>query len=33
MPSDLGLLLRRPWTLVTYMFAHYGLLNRMCNRP
>lgn len=31
MPSDLGLLLRRPWTLVTYMFAHYGLLHILFN--
>ena len=31
MPSNLGLLLRRPWTLVTYMFAHYGLLHILFN--
>ena len=31
LPSDLGLLLRRPWTLVTYMFAHYGLLHILFN--
>ena len=27
LPSDLWLLLKRPWTLVTYMFTHYGLLH------
>lgn len=31
LPSDLGLLLRRPWTLVTYMFTHYGLLHILFN--
>jgi len=31
MPTDLWLLLRRPWTLVTYMFAHYGLLHILFN--
>ena len=31
LPSDLGLLLRRPWTLVTYMFAHYGMLHILFN--
>ncbi len=31
LPSDLSLLLRRPWTLVTYMFAHYGLLHILFN--
>lgn len=30
-PSDLWLLLKRPWTLVTYMFAHYGLLHILFN--
>ena len=30
-PSDLGLLLRRPWTLLTYMFAHYGFLHILFN--
>ena len=27
MPGNLGMLLRRPWTLVTYMFAHFNLLH------
>ena len=31
LPCDLWLLLRRPWTLVTYMFAHYGLLHILFN--
>ena len=31
LPSDLSLLLRRPWTLVTYMFAHYHLLHLLFN--
>ena len=31
MPSNLWLLLKRPWTLVTYMFAHYGLLHILFN--
>ena len=31
MPSDPHLLLRRPWTLVTYMFAHYNLLHILFN--
>ena len=31
LPSDLWLLLRRPWTLVTYMFAHYALLHILFN--
>ena len=30
-PSDLGLLLRRPWTLLTYMFVHYGFLHILFN--
>ena len=30
-PSDLGLLLHRPWTLITYMFSHYGLLHILFN--
>ena len=31
LPSGLWLLLRRPWTLVTYMFVHYGLLHILFN--
>lgn len=31
LPANLGLLLRRPWTLVTYMFAHYSLLHILFN--
>jgi membrane associated rhomboid family serine protease len=31
LPSDLMTLLRRPWTLVTYMFSHYGLLHILFN--
>ncbi len=31
LPSDLWLLLRRPWTLVTYMFAHYNLWHILFN--
>ena len=31
LPSDLGLLLQRPWTLITYMFAHYGFLHILFN--
>ena len=31
LPSDPWLLLRRPWTLVTYMFTHYGLLHILFN--
>ena len=30
-PSDLWLLLRRPWTLLTYMFAHYSFLHILFN--
>ena len=31
LPSDPLLLLRRPWTVLTYMFAHYGLLHILFN--
>ena len=31
LPSDLGMLLHRPWTLSTYMFAHYGFLHILFN--
>ena len=31
LPSDLTLLAHRPWTLVTYMFAHFGLLHILFN--
>lgn len=30
-PSDLWLLLKRPWTLVTYMFSHYAFLHILFN--
>jgi membrane associated rhomboid family serine protease len=30
-PSDLGMLLRRPWTPVTYMFLHTGFLHLLFN--
>ena len=31
MPSDLWQLLHRPWTIITYMFSHYGLLHILFN--
>ena len=31
LPSNLLLLVRRPWTLVTYMFAHLGFLHILFN--
>ena len=31
LPGDLRLLLHRPWTLVTYMFAHINLLHILFN--
>ena len=31
LPSDLMTLFRRPWTLVTYMFSHYGLFHILFN--
>ena len=31
MPGNLWLLLRRPWTVVTYMFAHYDVLHIVFN--
>ena len=31
LPSNIGALIRRPWTLITYMFAHYGLLHILFN--
>ena len=31
LPSNLWLLLKRPWTLVTYMFAHYSMLHILFN--
>ena len=31
LPSSLSLLIRRPWTLVTYMFTHYGLWHILFN--
>jgi membrane associated rhomboid family serine protease len=30
-PSDLGMLLRRPWTPITYMFLHEGFLHLLFN--
>ena len=31
MPGDLSLLIRRPWTIITYMFVHYGLFHILFN--
>ena len=31
MPSDFWLLLKRPWTMLTYMFVHTGLLHILFN--
>lgn len=31
MPSDMWMLLKRPWTLLTYMFAHADLLHILFN--
>ncbi|MDR1499847.1 MAG: rhomboid family intramembrane serine protease [Tannerellaceae bacterium] len=31
MPSGLGMLLHRPWTLITYMFTHYDFLHIIFN--
>lgn len=31
LPADLSLLLRRPWTIITYMFSHYGVLHILFN--
>ena len=31
LPADLWLLLRRPWTIITYMFSHYGVLHILFN--
>ncbi|QZT35606.1 rhomboid family intramembrane serine protease [Halosquirtibacter xylanolyticus] len=31
LPNDLGLLLYRPWTLVTYMFVHYSFFHILSN--
>ena len=30
-PSDVDLMLKQPWTLVTYMFAHYDVLHILFN--
>ncbi len=30
-PSDLGMLVRRPWTPITYMFLHEGFLHLLFN--
>lgn len=31
LPSNLSQLIRRPWTLLTYMFSHYGLMHILFN--
>ena len=31
LPSNLSLLIRKPWTLLTYMFTHYGLMHILFN--
>jgi membrane associated rhomboid family serine protease len=31
LPGNLWMVLKRPWTLVTYMFVHYGLLHILFN--
>ncbi len=31
LPGDWSLLIRRPWTLVTYMFVHYNFLHILFN--
>lgn len=31
MPSDLSLLLKKPWTLVSYMFSHYSVMHILFN--
>lgn len=31
LPSDLGILLTRPWTLITYMFLHYDFIHILFN--
>ena len=31
LPSNLWLVLKRPWTLITYMFAHYSILHILFN--
>ena len=31
MPSDLSSLLLKPWTLITYMFTHSGLMHILFN--
>lgn len=31
LPSDIGLLLHRPWTLLTYMFVHYDVWHILFN--
>ena len=30
-PADLGALLHKPWTLITYMFLHYDFLHILFN--
>ncbi len=31
LPSSLLMLMQRPWTIITYMFSHYGLLHILFN--
>ncbi len=31
LPSDISLLMRRPWTLITYMFLHYSFIHILFN--
>ena len=31
MPSDLPMLLKKPWTLLTYMFSHYSVMHILFN--
>jgi membrane associated rhomboid family serine protease len=31
LPSNLWLLIRRPWTIITYMFSHYGVFHILFN--
>ena len=31
LPADLSVLIKRPWTIITYMFLHYGFLHILFN--